>query len=73
MTQKGLTSGLLAEEYDANKGEEGKEEEEEDGEGEGEGEENKEEEEEDKELEEKDQQQVVLLDCYSACQCYIKT
>lgn len=66
MAQKGLTSGLLVEEYDANKGEEGKEEE-------GEGEENKEEEEEDKELEEKDQQQVVLLDCYSACQCYIKT
>ena len=51
----------MAEEYDANKGEEGKEEEEEDREGEGE--ENKEEEEEDK---------VVLLDCYSACQCYIK-
>ncbi|XP_067041690.1 tumor necrosis factor receptor superfamily member 16-like [Acropora muricata] len=41
-------------EYDANKGEEGKEEE---GEGQGEGEENKEEEEEHKELEEKDQQQ----------------
>jgi len=71
VAQKGLTSGLLVEEYDANKGEEVKEEE---GEGQGEGEENKEEEEEeDKELEEKDQQQVVLLDCYSACQCYIKT
>ena len=66
MAQKGLISGLLVEEYDANKGEEGKEEE---GEGQGEGEENKEEEEEHKELEEKDQQQVVLLDCYSACQC----
>lgn len=71
MAQKGLTLGLLGEEYDANKGEESEEEEEE--EGEGGGEENKEEEEQDKELEEKDQQQVVLLDCYSACQCYIKT
>ena len=68
MAQKGLTLGLLGEEYDADNGEEGREGE---GKGEGEGEENKEEEEEDKELEEKDQQQVVLLDYYSACQCYI--
>lgn len=43
MAQKGLTLGLLGEEYDANKGEESEEEEEE--EGEGGGEENKEEEE----------------------------